>query len=79
MLGKVSLGLVVSSLATLLICSIKQRKGLIFWIPVVVILGSRGLLIWVAAERRRRAGNWQAILVEAAYRLASASSESDGA
>jgi hypothetical protein len=65
-LGKVWLGLVVASLATLLICSIKQRKGLIFWTPVVVILGPLGLLIWLAAGRKRRAGNWQAILVEAA-------------
>ena len=65
-LGKVWLGLVVASLATLLICSIRQRKGLIFWIPVVAVLGPLGLLIWLAAGRRRNAGNWQAILVEAA-------------
>jgi hypothetical protein len=45
MLGELWLGLLVASLATLLICSIKQRKGLIFRSPVVVTLGSRGLLI----------------------------------
>ncbi len=65
-IGKVWLGLVVASLATLLIYSIKQRKGLAFWIPVVVILGPFGLLIWLIAGRKRRAGNWQAILMEAA-------------
>jgi hypothetical protein len=64
-LGKIWLGLVIASLAVLLICSIKQRKGLIFWIPVVVILGPLGLLIWLVAGRKRRAGYWQAILVEA--------------
>jgi len=65
MLGKVWLGLVVSSLAALLIFSIKQKKGLIFWIPVVSILGPLGLLIWLIAGRKRKAGSWQAVLVEA--------------
>jgi len=64
-LGKVWLGLVVASLETLLIGSIKQHKGLVFWIPVVIILGPLGSLIWLASGRKRRAGNWQAILVEA--------------
>jgi len=64
-LGKVWLGLVVASLAALLIFSIKQRRGLIFWIPAVIILGPLGLLIWLAAGRKRRVGKWQAILVEA--------------
>ena len=65
-LGKAWGGLVLACLAVLLIGSIKQRKGLIFWIPVVVILGPLGLLIWLVAGRGRRAGNWQAALVEAA-------------
>jgi hypothetical protein len=65
-LGKVWLGLVLASLVVLLICSIKKRMGLIFWLPVVVILGPLGLLIWLVAGRKRRASNWQAILVEAA-------------
>jgi len=64
-LGKLWLGLVVASLAALLIASIKKRKGLVLWIPVVIILGPLGLLIWLAAGRGRKAGNWQAILVEA--------------
>jgi len=69
-LGKVWLGLVVTSLVIFLISSLKIRKGLIFWIPAVVILGPVGLLIWLVAglpvTRGRRTGNWQAILVEAA-------------
>ena len=64
LLGKVWLGLMVASLAILLIGSLKTREGLIFWIPAVVILGPVGLLIWLAAGRSRRTGNWQAILVE---------------
>jgi membrane protease YdiL (CAAX protease family) len=65
MLGKVWLGLVVASLAALLISSARQRRGWIFWIPVVVILGPPGLLTWLAAGRRPGAGNWQTVLVEA--------------
>jgi hypothetical protein len=69
-LGKVWLGLVVASLGILLISSTKGRKGLTFWIPVVVILGPLGLLVWLVAGRQeagrtRLAGDWQAILVEA--------------
>jgi choloylglycine hydrolase len=65
-LGKAWLGLVLASLVTLLIGSFKQRRGLLFWIPVVVIMGPLGLLIWLAAGRKRRVGNWQEILVETA-------------
>jgi len=63
-LGKVWLGLVILGLVILLVRSIKGQKGLIFWIPVVVILGPVGLLIWLAAGRSRRTRNWQAILIE---------------
>jgi len=63
-LGKLWLSLVIFSLAILLISSIKRQKGLIFWIPVLAILGPVGLLIWLAAGRSRRIGNWQTILIE---------------
>jgi hypothetical protein len=65
LVGKVWLGVVAVSLAALLIFSIKQRKGWVFWIPVVIILGPLGLLIWLVAGRKRRPGNWQTVLVEA--------------
>jgi hypothetical protein len=65
-LGKVWLGLVIASLMVLLVSSIKGRKGLMFWIPVVVILGPVGLLTWLAAGRSQRIGSWQAFLMEAA-------------
>lgn len=64
-LGKVWLGLVVASLAALLAFSLNRRKGWIFWIPVVIILGPLGLLIWLVAGRKWGAGKWQAVLVEA--------------
>jgi len=63
--GKAWLGLVAVSLAVLLVFSIRQRRGWIFWIPVVTILGPLGLIVWLAAGRQRRQGRWQAILVEA--------------
>jgi hypothetical protein len=66
LLGKLWLGLVLASLAVLLIGSINKRQGLIFWVPVVAILGPLGLLIWLVAGRRRGAGTWRAFLVEAA-------------
>ena len=67
LLGKLWLGLVLASLAVLLIGSINKRQGLIFWVPVVAILGPLGLLIWLAAgPQARRAGTWRAILVESA-------------
>jgi len=62
--GKVWFGLVLASLVVLLIGSIKKRKGSIFWILVVAILGPLGLLIWLAAGRKSRAGIWQTVLVE---------------
>ncbi len=64
-LGKVWVGLVVASLVLLLIGSIRQRRGLIFWLPVVVILGPLGLLVWLVAGRGRGAGVWRSALVEA--------------
>ncbi len=64
-LGKIWLSLVLASLAVLLVSSISKRQGLIFWVQVVVILGPLGLLIWLVAGRNRRAGNWQAVLIEA--------------
>ena len=64
-LGKIWLSLVLASLVVLLVSSISKRQGLIFWIQVVVILGPLGLLIWLVAGRNQRAGNWQAVLIEA--------------
>jgi hypothetical protein len=66
LLGKVWLALVIAGLAIFLVSSIKGRKGLIFWIPLVVILGPVGLLIWLAAGRSRESSKWRVVLMEAA-------------
>lgn len=62
--GMLWLALVLASLVILLISSINNRQGLIFWIPLVVILGPLGLLIWLAARRMLRPHSWQSVLVE---------------
>lgn len=64
--GKVWLGLVLASLFVLLIASIKDRQGLVFWIPVVIVLGPLGLLIRFTARGSLRTHSWQAFLVEMA-------------
>jgi hypothetical protein len=65
-LGKLWVGLVLASLAGLLIGSSKGRQGWSFWIPLVIILGPLGLLIWLLAGRKWQSGTWQTVLVEAA-------------
>ena len=45
---------------------IAQQRGLIFWVPVVAILGPLGLLVWLAVGRGQRPGGWRAALLEAA-------------
>jgi hypothetical protein len=65
-LGKVWLGLVLTSFLVFLVGSLKKQQGLFFWIPVVLILGPLGLLVWLSTGRKQSTGNWQAILVETA-------------
>jgi len=64
-LGKIWLGVDLGSLALLLLLSIKRRRGWSFWIPVVVILGPLGLLLWLVAGRRPQPGTARAALLEA--------------
>jgi hypothetical protein len=62
--GMVWLGLVLASLVVLLIASIKDRRGLIFWIPVVAITGPLGLLIWYSVRGKLTDRSWRSVLVE---------------
>jgi choloylglycine hydrolase len=62
--GMVWFGLVLASLIVLLIASIKDHQSLIFWIPVVAILGPLGLLIWFVARGKLRDHSWQSVMVE---------------
>ena len=48
------LGLVVLSLAVLLLLVRSERRGLAFWVPVIAVLGPVGLLAWLFAARGRR-------------------------
>jgi len=64
-IGIAWLSLVLASLVLLVVFSIRNRRGLVFWLPVVVILGPLGLLAWLVAGRRQTPGLWQAALVEA--------------
>jgi hypothetical protein len=64
-LGKVWLGLVLASLVVLLLGSINKRQGLVFWLPVVAILGPLGLVVWLVAGRSQQPRGWQKALVEA--------------
>lgn len=42
-----------------------ERRGLVFWVPVVTVLGPLGFLIWLIVGRGRQMGTWRAALVEA--------------
>ena len=64
-IGIAWLSLVLASLVLLVVFSIRNRRGLVFWLPVVFILGPLGLLAWLVAGRRQTPGPWQAALVEA--------------
>lgn len=62
--GLMWLGLVFASLVILLIAAVKNRRGMVFWIPVVTILGPFGLLIWFATRKKLRTHSRLALLVE---------------
>jgi len=63
-IGKAWVGLVLASLVLMILFSIRKPKALLFWLPVVMILGPLGLLVWLIAGRRQKAQSWQAALVE---------------
>ena len=64
LVGMFWLALVLASLVVLLLASIQNRQGLIFWIPLVAILGPLGLLIWLLARGKLKTHSWKEILVE---------------
>jgi hypothetical protein len=53
-IGFAWLGIVALSLVALLLLTRSRRRGLIFWVPVVAVLGPVGLLVWLIAARSRR-------------------------
>jgi hypothetical protein len=64
--GMLWFSLVIASLIVLLATSIKNRQGLVFWIPAVAILGPLGLLIWFTVRGKLGTHPRLALLVEAA-------------
>jgi hypothetical protein len=63
---------VLVSLVLLIALSLVRRRGmrgqrdLVFWVPVVLVLGPMGFLIWLAVGRNQQPGTWRAALLEAA-------------
>ena len=64
LIGKLWLGFVIVSLAGLIISTVKERKGWVFWIPVVIILGPIGIISWIIAGRKSNPNKLRRILVE---------------
>jgi len=62
----------LASLVLLLVFSLVPRLGrgepraLLFWVPVVIVLGPLGFLVWLIVGRGQKPGRWRAVLLEAA-------------
>jgi hypothetical protein len=69
-IGPVWLGLVLASLGLMIAFLFKKSRTLVFWLPVTLILGPLGLLAWLIAGRKGKAGNGRMILLEAVGDLA---------
>jgi hypothetical protein len=65
LIGKAWVGLVLASLVLIILFSLKNPRGLIFWLPLTIILGPLGLLVWLIAGRKQNAHPWQTASVEA--------------
>ncbi len=63
--GKAWVGSVLASLVLLILFSIRNPRGWIFWLPVMIILGPLGMLVWLIAEHKQKASSCQAALIEA--------------
>jgi hypothetical protein len=63
--GRIWVGLVLASLVVQVVFSFRNPRVWIYWLPVTIVLGPLGLLIWLIAGRKKKAGAWQAALVEA--------------
>jgi hypothetical protein len=68
-IGKAWISLVIISLVVMIVFSIRNPRGLFYWLPVTLILGPLGLLVWLIAGRKQEARPWQAALLEATGHL----------
>lgn len=65
LIGKIWVGLVLASLVLLILFTFRNHRAWIFWLPVLIILGPLGLLVWLIGGRKQGASSWQSALVEA--------------
>jgi hypothetical protein len=63
-IGPIWLGLVLASLGLMTVFLLKKPRTLAFWLPVTLILGLLGLLVWLIAGRNGKAGISRMILLE---------------
>lgn len=65
-IGKIWISFVIASLVLMIGLSFKNKSSMVFWLPVVLILGPLGLLVWLAIRRQHNISPRQTALVEAA-------------
>ena len=68
-IGKAWAGLVLASLAVVMLFARRSLWGWIFWVDIAIVLGPLGLLVWLVAGRKQPVRLWQAALVEASGHL----------
>jgi hypothetical protein len=64
--GKIWIASVAACLVVLVVLSLGKWRSLLFWAPVVLVLGPLGLLARLIAGPGHRPGRWRAALLEAA-------------
>jgi CubicO group peptidase (beta-lactamase class C family) len=64
-IGPIWLELTLASLILMIVLLLKKPRMLIFWVPVTLVLGPLGLLVWLIAGRTGKAGTGRMILLEA--------------
>lgn len=64
-IGPIWLGLTLASLILMIVLLLKKPRMLIFWLPVTLVLGPLGLLVWLIAGRTGKIGTGRMILLEA--------------
>jgi CubicO group peptidase (beta-lactamase class C family) len=63
-IGPIWLGFTLASLILMIVLLLKKPRLMIFWLPVTLVLGPLGLLTWLIAGRKGKAGIGRMILLE---------------
>jgi hypothetical protein len=64
-IGKIWASMLFASLILMVTFSINDRRGYIFWLPVLTILGPVGLVAWLVSGQKQELNLWQTALIEA--------------